>query len=393
MGRRRPDQLPAAGRGGRHRRGLGAARPGRRALPRRARRARGRRPRHRGEAGTERPGRGGAAAAGRGFAQRHPLDRRARRPAADHQGRPAHRPHPPLHPQLRPRDRARRPDRLRAPGGQARRRLGQAGRRLDRPGAGRPGALLAQGRAGGGDFGRAPGGRPGHRALLRRGLAGRPRDRRHRLHRARHRAHRRDGAAVRRARRRDRADAGQHRHLPPARGRWRGQVPALGRALEAAARPQVRDRTQRPRRRHRRLRRYGRRRQPPARDGRRGGRGVGDRGPAGRGGPVRGDLGGTQMARPPGPDRGRTGRPGRLRLRPARGRAGAGGAAPRRPARRGGGLTSRRQGGTADPRGFARTVRRPPRVRGRTADAAVTPRGGGALDTAVRSGTSTGVRA
>ena len=36
-------------------------------------------------------------------------------PAEDHPRRPAHRPHPPLHPQLRPRDRARRPDRVRPP--------------------------------------------------------------------------------------------------------------------------------------------------------------------------------------------------------------------------------------------------------------------------------------
>ena len=58
-----------------------------------------------------------------------------------------------------------------APGGPARRRLGQAGRRLDRPRRRRPGRLLAAGRGRGGDRRGARGGRPGHRALLRRGLA------------------------------------------------------------------------------------------------------------------------------------------------------------------------------------------------------------------------------
>ena len=85
------------------------------------------------EAGADRPRGRHPADPRRGLPLRHPLDRRPRGPPEDHQGGPPHRPHPPLHPQLRPRDRARGPGRVRRPGGPPRRRLGQAGRRLDRP--------------------------------------------------------------------------------------------------------------------------------------------------------------------------------------------------------------------------------------------------------------------
>ena len=70
------------------------------------------------------------------------LDPRPRGPAAAGPGRSAHRPHQALHPQLRPRGRARRAPGVRRPGGAARRRLGQAGRRLDRPRLRRPRAVL-----------------------------------------------------------------------------------------------------------------------------------------------------------------------------------------------------------------------------------------------------------
>ena len=59
-----------------------------------------------GGAGARRPRRRGPAAARRRIGGRHPLDRRPRRPAPDHPGRPAHRPAQALHPQLRARDRA-----------------------------------------------------------------------------------------------------------------------------------------------------------------------------------------------------------------------------------------------------------------------------------------------
>ena len=108
----------------------------------------------------------------------------------------------------------------------ARRRLGQARRRLDRPRRRRPHALLAGRRRGGGDRRGPRARRPGHRALLRRGLDRRPGRGRHRLHRARHRAdrrhHRRDG----RRGVRDRPDAGQHRRLPGDRRRGAGALPA-----------------------------------------------------------------------------------------------------------------------------------------------------------------------
>ena len=91
-----------------------------------------------------RPRRRHAAHPRRRLAGRHPLGRRPRGPAADHPGRPAHRPHPPLHPQLRPRGRARATSsRYVRQEARARRRLGQARRRLDRPRRRRPGPVLA----------------------------------------------------------------------------------------------------------------------------------------------------------------------------------------------------------------------------------------------------------
>ena len=116
------------------------------------------------------------------------LDPRARRPAPADPRRPAHRPHQALHPQLRPRGRARRAGGARRPGGAARRRLGQAGRRLDLPRGRRPGAVVPAGGVRRGDPGRPRARRQGHRPLLRRGRAARPDRGRHRLHRARHRA-------------------------------------------------------------------------------------------------------------------------------------------------------------------------------------------------------------
>ena len=128
---------------------LGAARPGRRALPRRARRPRRGRPsddRSGSRPATDRDA-GTLLIRDAGSPGRHPLDRRARGPAADHPGRPAHRPHPPLHPQLRARDRAGGPRRPTcAQEAAPRRRLGQAGRRLDRPRDRRPRAVLARAR-------------------------------------------------------------------------------------------------------------------------------------------------------------------------------------------------------------------------------------------------------
>ncbi len=142
-GRTRHPRAAAGRRRGGDPRRLGAARPRRRALPRRPRPARTGRRGDRREAGPHRPGRRHAAHPGRGIALRHPVDRRAGGPAEDHPGRPAHRPDPQVHPQLRPRDRARRPGRPRRPGGPARGRLGEAGRRLDRPGRRGPHRLLA----------------------------------------------------------------------------------------------------------------------------------------------------------------------------------------------------------------------------------------------------------
>ena len=88
-----------------------------------------------------------------------------------------------------------------AQAGRLRRRLGQAGRRLDRPDDRRSGAAVARRRAGRGDRGRARRPAPGDRARVRRGGAGRSAGRRHRLRRARHRADRRHHRADGRARR------------------------------------------------------------------------------------------------------------------------------------------------------------------------------------------------
>lgn len=193
------------------------------------------------QARTEREA-GCPAAARRGLRRRHPLDRRPRRPAAARPRRPPHRPYPPLHPQLRPRDRTGRPRRVRRPRGAQGRRLGQARRRLDRPRVRRPHPLLAARGPGPRDRRGAPPRRPRDRPLLRRGLAARPGRGGHRLHRARHGPHRGDRAALRRARRRHRAHARQHRDVPGAGGRRPGQVPALGGPHAPAARPPVRHR-------------------------------------------------------------------------------------------------------------------------------------------------------
>ena len=115
---------------------------GRRALPRRARPERCRRRRDVGAAGDHRPRLRSTAAARLRVGRRHVLDPRPRGPAAAGPGRSTHRPHQALHPQLRPRGRARRAPGVRRPGGAARRRLGQAGRRLDRPRLRRPRAVL-----------------------------------------------------------------------------------------------------------------------------------------------------------------------------------------------------------------------------------------------------------
>ena len=138
--------LRAAGRCGDGGRGLDRARAGRRALPRRARRERCRRRGDLRAAGDHRPRLRGTAAARLRVGRRHLLDPRPRGPAAAGPGRSAHRPHQALHPQLRPRGRARRAPGVRRPGGAARRRLGQAGRRLDRPRLRRPRAVLPGGR-------------------------------------------------------------------------------------------------------------------------------------------------------------------------------------------------------------------------------------------------------
>ena len=107
-----------------------------------------------GGAGGHRPGRRGAAAARLRLGRRHRLDPRPRGPAPADPGRAAHRAHQALHPQLRPRGRARRAGGVRRPGGAARRRLGQAGRRLDLARRGRPGAVVPGGGLRRGDPGR-----------------------------------------------------------------------------------------------------------------------------------------------------------------------------------------------------------------------------------------------
>ena len=105
----------------------------------------------------------------------------------------------------------------------------------------------------------ARGGRPGHRALLRRAVAARPRGRRHRLRRARVRPRRRHDRVVRGAGHRDRADAGQHRHLPADRRAGPREVPRLPPAHARPARAALRDDRGGARGRHPGLRRHGRR--------------------------------------------------------------------------------------------------------------------------------------
>ena len=190
-------------------------------------RPRGRRRRDGRGAGAGRPRRRGAAAARRRLAGRHPVGAGPRRPAPPGAGRPAHRPHPALHPQLRLGGRARAARRAGAARGPRRRRLGQAGRRLDRPRHRRPLALLARRRARRGGRGGARGGCPGDGALLRRGVAARPRRRRHRLRRARLRPRARHDRLVRGPGHRHRADPGQHRHLPADRRAGPREVPRL----------------------------------------------------------------------------------------------------------------------------------------------------------------------
>ena len=119
-----------------------------------------------------------------------------------------------------------RPRRVRRPGGPARRRLGQAGRRLDRPR--RRATWPPAGRA---TRSRRPSPRPTAWA------PGSPRTASARTRlpdlveagidciEHAHRPDRRPIAAVRRAGRRDRADPGQHRDLPGLRRRRRGSVP------------------------------------------------------------------------------------------------------------------------------------------------------------------------
>ena len=101
------DHLRAAGRRRDRRGGVDRPGPGRRALPRRARRERRRRRGDPGAAGAHRPRRRRAAAARLRLGGGHLLDPRPRRPAAADPRGAAHRAHQALHPQLRPRGRAR----------------------------------------------------------------------------------------------------------------------------------------------------------------------------------------------------------------------------------------------------------------------------------------------
>ena len=121
------------------RRGLDRPGPGRRALPRRARRERRRRPRtcrSSRRSPTATPARCCCATPAR---PPTPLDPRPRRPAAADPGRPAHRAAPSATSATTP-TRSSRDDLagVRRPRRPARRRLGQAGRRLDRPRRRRP---------------------------------------------------------------------------------------------------------------------------------------------------------------------------------------------------------------------------------------------------------------
>ena len=218
----------------------------------------------------------------RRLAGRHPLGRRPRGPAPHRPRRAAHRPHPPLHPQLRARDRAGGPVGLRAAGGPPRRRLGQAGRRLDRPGHRRPGALLAAGgasrRRSPRRTPRAPGSPPTASARSRCATSPPPG-----IDCIEHATGLTD----------DTIDAFAEQGMaivptlvnidtfPAIAGAAAGQVPGLRRAHARPARPPLRDGRGRPRRRRADLPRHRRRRLAAARPGRGGG------GRAGQGGSVR----------------------------------------------------------------------------------------------------------
>ena len=239
VGRRRPDhatQAPLARTDdGVDRPGLGAARPGRRALPRRPRRrtAPSTTATAEQQALADRDA-GRAAAARRRLARRHPLDRRPRRPAAARSGPAGTSPGPGATSATTPTRSSRTSwSTYVAQEARARRRLGQAGRRLDRPRRRRP--RRRAGRADAlarGDRGGPRGGRPGHRALLRRGVAAatcsRPASTASSTRTGLHRRDRSPTFAARGVA--DRADPGQHRQLPELRRRPARQVPALRRA-------------------------------------------------------------------------------------------------------------------------------------------------------------------
>ena len=122
-------------------------------------------------AGARRPRRRRPAAARRRFRRRHPLGRRARGPAPAGPGRPAHRPAA-SGTSATTRTRSSRPSlpTYVARRGPPRRRLGQAGRGLDRPRGRRSRALLARWTRWTRRCGRARRRGPGDRPLLRRGL-------------------------------------------------------------------------------------------------------------------------------------------------------------------------------------------------------------------------------
>ena len=98
------------------------------------------------------------------------LDPRPRRPAPADPLRSAHRRDEALHPRLRPRGGAGRPGVVRRPGGPQRRRLGQAGRRLDLARRGRPRPVVPCGGLRRRHRRRARRGCQGDGALLRRGV-------------------------------------------------------------------------------------------------------------------------------------------------------------------------------------------------------------------------------
>ena len=308
-------------------RGLDRAGPRRCPLPRRARRERRRRRGdHRG-AGDRRPRRRRPAAARLRVGGRHGLGARARGPPTTDPRRPAHRPDEALHPQLRPRGRARRAPGVRRPGGAARRRLGQAGRRLDRPGDRRPRAVVPRGGVRGGDRHGARARREGHRPLLRRGRAAGPDRRRDRLPRARHRPvdgpDRRDG----RPRGRPGADGDAAEQLPGVRRLRTREVPGVRPPHARPARATPRHDHGGPRGGGRDLRRHRRRRRAAPRPGRGGGARARRLRLLRRGRPRCRVLAGARVARPRRPARrGDQRRLRGLRPQPARGPQRAGGA-------------------------------------------------------------------